>query len=75
LLLYVLLTAGAEVLLARSKSMVLPKNPLDDLIDRLGGPNQVRYKLVDWQCNAGCMYHHPVRTCSATFVISRDRMC
>ncbi|WIA42573.1 hypothetical protein OEZ86_008551 [Tetradesmus obliquus] len=32
---------GSQLLLERSKKLVLPKNPLDDLIDRLGGPSQV----------------------------------
>lgn len=30
---------GYPSLLARAQSLQLPKNPLDDLIDRLGGPD------------------------------------
>lgn len=36
------LYVGANALLQRAKNLVLPKNPLDDLIDRLGGPSKVR---------------------------------
>jgi hypothetical protein len=42
--------AGAQLLLERSKNLVLPKNPLDDLIDRLGGPNEVSNLLQCYIC-------------------------
>jgi hypothetical protein len=53
--------AGAEDLLERAKSLVLPKNPLDDLIERLGGPDAVaemtgRQKRMEKQPKGGYSY-------------------
>jgi len=36
-----LVSPGAAGLLARAQALDLPKNPLDDLIERLGGPGAV----------------------------------
>lgn len=48
-------------LLARAKALVLPKNPLDDLIERLGGPDAVaemtgRAKRMEAQPRGGYSY-------------------
>lgn len=32
---------GADDLLAAAQALVLPKNPLDDILERLGGPDEV----------------------------------
>eukprot|EP00878_Enallax_costatus_P040094 GHUV01046079.1.p1 GENE.GHUV01046079.1~~GHUV01046079.1.p1 ORF type:complete len:621 (+),score=132.82 GHUV01046079.1:286-2148(+) len=49
---------GARTLLHRAKNLVLPKNPLDDLIDRLGGAKNVaemtgRNKRMERDTQAG----------------------
>jgi hypothetical protein len=53
--------AGADELLERAKGLVLPKNPLDDLIERLGGPDAVaemtgRQKRMEKQPRGGYSY-------------------
>jgi hypothetical protein len=52
---------GAEDLLERAEALVLPKNPLDDLIERLGGPDAVaemtgRQKRMERQPKGGYSY-------------------
>lgn len=56
-----LLVTGAEDLLERAEALVLPKNPLDDLIERLGGPDAVaemtgRQKRMERQPKGGYSY-------------------
>lgn len=52
---------GAEDLLERAKNLKLPKNPLDDLVERLGGPDAVaemtgRQKRMELQPCGGYSY-------------------
>jgi hypothetical protein len=53
--------SNLPALLARAKSLTLPKNPLDDLIERLGGPDAVaemtgRAKRMEAQPRGGYSY-------------------
>lgn len=53
--------SNLPALLARAKALVLPKNPLDDLIERLGGPDAVaemtgRAKRMEAQPRGGYSY-------------------
>lgn len=50
-----------DELLQQAKDLVLPKNPLDDLIERLGGPDNVaemtgRQKRMEKQPRGGYSY-------------------
>jgi len=53
--------AGADDLLERAKKLKLPRNPLDDLVERLGGPDAVaemtgRQRRMELQPRGGYSY-------------------